>query len=58
MNEEQQTILCDAQTSGGLLAIVENDKVDNFLEVTKEAGLDLSPIGFTTEKKEKNIYVI
>lgn len=57
MTDEQKMILCDAQTSGGLLAIVENEGIDEFLAVVAAAGLTLEPIGYTTEKKEKNIYV-
>lgn len=57
MTDEQKIILCDAQTSGGLLVIVENHRIDEFLEVVIEDGLTLEPIGYTTEKKEKNIYV-
>ncbi|MDF1879886.1 selenide, water dikinase SelD [Sulfurimonas sp. MAG313] len=47
MNEEQKNILCDAQTSGGLLCVVKKDCVDEFLNITKEAGLDLHSIGQT-----------
>ena len=30
MNDEQKYILCDAQTSGGLLAIVKKESVPKF----------------------------
>jgi selenide,water dikinase len=58
MTAEQEIILCDAQTSGGLLVIVQRDSVDAFLKITKEAGLDLHSIGHTCELKEKSVKVI
>lgn len=58
MTEEQKNILCDAQTSGGLLVVVKKDSVNEFLEVTKKAGLSLKSIGETHAKKEKLIKVI
>lgn len=57
MNETRQHILCDAQTSGGLLCIVEKHSREAFLELTKKAGLTLAPIGETTKRREKLIYV-
>ena len=45
MDEKMQDILCDAQTSGGLLCAVEPDSIDAFLEITKNEGLDLESIG-------------
>lgn len=50
MTDEQKWILCDAQTSGGLLVVVKTDAVDAFLEITSKAGLALTPIGETVEK--------
>lgn len=52
MSHEQRYVLCDAQTSGGLLAVVRKDTVDAFLKITTNAGLDLSPIGVTTKLKQ------
>lgn len=57
MDEIKQHILCDAQTSGGLLCIVEKHAKEAFIEATSKAGLTLSPIGETTESREKLIYV-
>ena len=48
MKPEQQDILCDAQTSGGLLCAVRKDALDDFLTITKNAGLSLESIGKTT----------
>ncbi|MEN8213874.1 MAG: selenide, water dikinase SelD [Pseudomonadota bacterium] len=49
MTEQQRAILCDPQTSGGLLVAVKPEAVKLFLEVTANAGLELSPIGETVE---------
>lgn len=45
MNEIQRQVLCDPQTSGGLLVAVSPEAETEFLSVTAEAGLELSPIG-------------
>jgi len=58
MTPEQQDILCDAQTSGGLLCAVRKDAVEKFLEITKSVGLDLTPIGRTTQRSEHLVEVI
>ncbi len=58
MSQVQQEILCDAQTSGGLLVVVEKDGVDSFLELSKSYGLSLEAIGETTAQQDKVIEVI
>lgn len=50
MTDNQKFILCDAQTSGGLLAVVRKDAIDDFLTIAKEAGLELEAIGETKTK--------
>ena len=45
MNDTQRQILCDPQTSGGLLIAVNPDDEQDFLDVTKAHGLDLNAIG-------------
>lgn len=57
MTEEQKLILCDAQTSGGLLAIVRKEGVEEFLKITAKQGLELKPIGYTCNRMEKLITV-
>ncbi|RRS30269.1 MAG: hypothetical protein P794_07605 [Epsilonproteobacteria bacterium (ex Lamellibrachia satsuma)] len=57
MNAQQQDILCDAQTSGGLLCAVRKENVDAFLDITKKAGLDLSAIGELHEAGEYRVEV-
>ncbi|PHV71874.1 selenide, water dikinase SelD [Sporanaerobium hydrogeniformans] len=58
MTEIQRNILCDPQTSGGLLAIIKKESVEAFLEITQTVGLKLSSIGETCKRKEKLIQVI
>jgi selenide,water dikinase len=43
--ESQKKILCDPQTSGGLLVIVDADAEDEFLAAAAEEGLALQSIG-------------
>lgn len=58
MTDEQKFILCDAQTSGGLLAIVKKESVSEFLQITSSVGLSLNPIGYTCSRADKLIKVI
>ena len=58
MTQAQREILCDAQTSGGLLVVVEKDGVDAFLKLTKSANLTLEAIGETTVQQDKIVEVI
>ncbi|MDF2612969.1 MAG: selD [Clostridia bacterium] len=57
MTEEQRHILCDAQTSGGLLVMVRKEGISEFLKVTAAKGLALQSIGETCERFEKLIRV-
>ena len=45
MTEQQQKILCDPQTSGGLLVAVSPEGEDEFLRVANAHGFRLNPIG-------------
>ncbi len=45
LDEEQRQLLCDPQTSGGLLVAVGEEGVDEFLALCREAGLALDAIG-------------
>lgn len=58
LTEEQKCILCDPQTSGGLLVIVKKENVKAFLEITMSHGLNLNSIGRTTDPRDKLIRVI
>ena len=52
MSERQRQLLCDPQTSGGLLVAVAPASEDEFLEIAVKAGLTLSPIGELVEHSE------
>ena len=58
MSETQKLILCDPQTSGGLLVSVSPDVKDDFQAVCLEHDLDLEPFGEIKEPAEKLIKVI
>ena len=45
MTQRQKEILCDPQTSGGLLVMVNDAGQDELLKLTRENGLELEPIG-------------
>ena len=45
LNQTQRAILCDPQTSGGLLVTAQPEAVDHVSKVLKDAGLPFSPIG-------------
>ncbi|MBO0614899.1 selenide, water dikinase SelD [Thiothrix fructosivorans] len=49
MTERQQQIICDPQTSGGLLVALAPEGEAEFLAVCQQAGLDLQPIGYLRE---------
>ncbi|PLA75301.1 selenide, water dikinase SelD [Hydrogenovibrio sp. SC-1] len=49
-NDTQKMILCDPQTSGGLLAAVRNDALEPFLNCASANGFHLEPIGRTRSK--------
>jgi len=58
LTDEQRVILCDPQTSGGLLCVVKPDGIDAFLDLTASAGLTLESIGQTRPRGDKLIEVI
>jgi selenide,water dikinase len=58
MTQQQREILCDAQTSGGLLVVVRKNGVEAFNEVAAKAGLQIEPIGETTEEGAYLIEVV
>ena len=49
MTERQRQIICDPQTSGGLLVAVAPEGETEFLAVCQQAGMDLQPIGYLRE---------
>ena len=58
LTDEQRGILCDPQTSGGLLCTVKPESVDEFLELTASTGLELESLGQTREQGDKLIEVV
>lgn len=52
ITEHQKHLLCDPQTSGGLLVAVEADKENDFRELMASHGLDLEALGHIVEKEE------
>lgn len=58
ISQENQLILCDAITSGGLLASMSIEEANEYVEKLHEAGLSFaSIIGKVLPKQEKLIYV-
>jgi selenide,water dikinase len=52
MEEQQRQILCDPQTSGGLLVAVTAEGEEAFLQVSRKAGLQLTSLGMLHEQKQ------
>lgn len=58
ISPEEQIILCDAITSGGLLIALPEDEARQYVEILHKEGIEAaSIIGKVIEKKEKLIYV-
>lgn len=57
MSDEQKALLCDPQTSGGLLVAVEKTNADDFMVLAKDLGLDLQAFGETLPLQEVLITV-
>ncbi|MGE4395952.1 MAG: selenide, water dikinase SelD [Sulfurimonas sp.] len=58
MNDKQREILCDAQTSGGLLVLVKKDALDEFYSTARSEGLELEPIGETVAQGKHLVEVL
>lgn len=57
MSEEVKCLLCDPQTSGGLLIAVEPEGEEAFIELTKRYELDLKCFGFLKEKEDITVQI-
>ncbi len=58
MTQQQREILCDPQTSGGLLVFVKKDGVEEFYDLICQMDLTLEPIGETISKGSYAVEVI
>ncbi|PRY06035.1 selenophosphate synthase [Pontibacter ummariensis] len=60
LTDDQKHLLCDPQTSGGLLIAVDPAGRDDVLQVLKKCALQLEPLGVLKERKptEKLIQVV
>jgi len=54
----QRNVLCDPQTSGGLLIAVEPDEENKLLDLMHKHELKLNAIGYLKDRTEKEPYVI
>ena len=57
LTEEQKAILCDPQTSGGLLVAVEPNSVQTVIEIAKDMDIDLYEVGELNPKSESDVVV-
>lgn len=57
LSDYQRNILCDPQTSGGLLVAVESTHRDQFLKISEGEGLDLDSLGQFIAQKEHLVYI-
>lgn len=55
--DEQRLILCDPQTSGGLLIAVQSDVADQIKNILQKEGLYSKPIGKIIKMAEHRIYI-
>lgn len=58
LTQQQREILCDPQTSGGLLIFVDKAEVGSFLHVSSSLGLQLEAIGETIPQGDKLVEVV
>ncbi len=52
IDENQKTILCDPQTSGGLLIAVAEDGINEFLELAETMDIIIAEIGYLTKMQD------
>lgn len=58
MTDEVKCLLCDPQTSGGLLVAVTPEGKEAFLNTAKDYGLNLKPFGIMKEKGKRVIEIV
>ena len=52
LTDYQKAVLCDPQTSGGLLIAVRPENEAEILEMAKKAGIELSEVGVLKPRQE------
>jgi selenide,water dikinase len=58
LSETQKYLLCDPQTSGGLLVSVKADGLDQFVEAASSCGLErLQPIGRMIKRTDRLVFL-
>ena len=57
LDEAQKHLLCDPQTSGGLLVAVAAEAREEFLALAAELGLELAAIGEMVERQARAVEV-
>ena len=58
LHEHHRFLLCDPQTSGGLLVAVEPTKEKDFIKLSYQEGFDLQPIGEIVAKSSYLVEVL
>ena len=58
LSKIEKSIICDPQTSGGLLVSVSNEGLKDFLDLMKSNALDLQSIGKILDYSDKNKTII
>jgi selenide,water dikinase len=58
LSDHQKSLLCDPQTSGGLLVAVDPAHREDFRAVARAHGLELSPVGAFVERGQHLVEVI
>ena len=57
LSEDQKHLLCDPQTSGGLLVAVTPEGAAAFVDVAKQSGIELQPIGRLVAQQAQAVIV-
>lgn len=57
MTDEEKALICDPQTSGGLLIAVKEGSTTDFESFMKKMGYDVSPIGKMIDKGQHLIHI-
>lgn len=58
MTDYQKAILCDPQTSGGLLVSIDQEHEDAFKSIALKEGLDLESIGYFESQQNQLIRIL